>query len=285
MSNQNGVLYIIATPIGNLADISQRALDTLQQVDLIAAEDTRKSKTLLNHHSIQTRMTAYHEHNEGSKSKILIEKLLQGESIALISDAGTPLISDPGYSLVSEARAAGIIVVPLPGACALITALCASGLSSARFNFEGFIARTSSARQRFFETHLKQPQTLVFYESSHRIVYCLEDMLAVYAPERQVAVARELTKTFETIINGSIADVLEQVKVDSNMQRGEFVVMVEACTDNKKDDELPDETLDMLKILLAECSLKTAVSLAVKLTDHPKKKLYQAALDLSKDES
>ena len=283
MSNQNGTLYIVATPIGNLSDISQRALDILQQVNLIAAEDTRKSKTLLSHYTINTPMTAYHEHNEGSKSGYLIEKLQQGESIALISDAGTPLISDPGYSLVQEAHKANISIVPVPGCCALVAALSVSGLSSARFSFDGFLPRTSTARKKIFQQNLKLAKTLIFYESSHRILYCLEDMLDVYGADRKVSLARELTKTFETIVTDNLLTLVEKVRTEPNMQRGEFVVMVDAFIEDKKEQELADDVLQTLTTLLGECSLKTAVSLAVKLTGLPKKKLYQAALLISKE--
>ena len=282
MSNFKGVLYVVATPIGNLADISLRALETLKSVDLIAAEDTRNSKVLLNHYSIQTPMTAYHEHNEESKTRYLIEKLQGGESIALISDAGTPLINDPGYSLVEQVKLAGIQVVPIPGACALITALSASGIATDRFSFEGFAPRTSGARKALFESYQKQPSTLVFYESSHRIMKCMDDVLAVYDCEHKISIARELTKTFETVVTGTVKDVHQQVLDDSNMQRGEFVVLI-AGFDRKqhKADGLTEEDLELLKVLLSECSLKTAVKLAVKLTGQVKKELYKAALELT----
>ena len=282
MSNAKGSLYIVATPIGHLADISLRAIDVLKNVDLIAAEDTRNSKKLLNEYSIQTKMTAYHEHNEDKKSATLLEKLSSGSSIALISDAGTPLINDPGYSLVQKAHAMNISVVPIPGACALITALSSSGLATARFSFEGFLPRTSSARRTALDVYLKDPKTLVFYESSHRIVATLDDIQAVFEPTRKMAIARELTKSFETIVSGSVESVIEQAQADNNMQRGEFVVLVEGVQKKaNKSAELSDASISTLTVLLQECSLKTAVKLAVELTGEPKKALYSLALTLT----
>jgi len=282
MSNAKGSLYIVATPIGHLADISLRAIDVLKNVDLIAAEDTRNSKKLLNEYSIQTKMTAYHEHNEDKKSATLLEKLSSGSSIALISDAGTPLINDPGYSLVQKAHAMNISVVPIPGACALITALSSSGLATARFSFEGFLPRTSSARRAALDVYLKDSKTLVFYESSHRIVATLDDIQAVFEPTRKMTIARELTKSFETIVSGSVEDVIAQAQADNNMQRGEFVVLVEGVQKKaNKSAELSDSSISTLTVLLQECSLKTAVKLAVELTGEPKKALYSLALTLT----
>jgi 16S rRNA (cytidine1402-2'-O)-methyltransferase len=284
MSKLKGTLYVVATPIGNLGDISLRALDVLKAVDLIAAEDTRNSKVLLNHYTIATPMTAYHEHNESNKAKQLIAKLAEGESIALISDAGTPLINDPGFTLLEQANAAGINVVPIPGACALIAALSGAGISTAKFSFEGFLPRTVSARKAVFESYAQRACTLVFYESSHRIVKCLQDLAEVYAPTRKMAIARELTKTYETIVSKTIAETVELVQSDSNMQRGEFVVLVEGFDKKKhqpQQEGLSDEAADVLKILLSECTVKTAVSLATQLTGLSKRDIYKAALEIS----
>lgn len=284
MSNIKGVLYIVATPIGHLADISLRALEVLNSVDLIAAEDTRNSKVLLMHHSIKTPMTAYHEHNESTKRKFLVEKLNAGESIALISDAGTPLINDPGYSLVESLKREGHQVVPVPGACAIIAALSASGLATDRFSFEGFVPRTSAARRTVFESYLKKQGTLVFYESSHRIAKCMNDIVAVYEPTRKMSIARELTKTYETIVTGTVDVVYQQLVSDSNMQRGEFVVMIEGQSKKDKSAEgLSDEDIAVLTTLLEECSVKSAVKLAVKLTGKAKKELYKLALSLKEN--
>jgi len=285
MSNDKGILYIVATPIGNLSDISLRALEVLKMVDVIAAEDTRNSKVLLNHHSIKTPMTAYHEHNEDSKRQFLMEKLSAGESIALISDAGTPLINDPGYSLVESVKQAGFDVVPIPGACAVIAALSASGLATDRFSFEGFLPRTSGARKAVFETYKGRQGTLVFYESSHRIVKCMDDVLVTYDPTHKMSIARELTKTYETIATGTVEDIHRLLNSDSNMQRGEFVVLIEGFNKKQhKDDGLSDEDIEILKTLMTECSLKTAVKLAVKLTGQAKKELYKAALGLNSED-
>lgn len=285
MSNDKGILYIVATPIGNLSDISLRALEVLKTVDVIAAEDTRKSKVLLNHYSINTAMTAYHEHNENNKRQFLLEKLSAGESIALISDAGTPLINDPGYSLVEGVKQAGFEVVPVPGACALIAALSASGLATDRFSFEGFLPRTSAARKAIFEIYKGRQGTLVFYESSHRIIKCMDDIFATYDPTHKISIARELTKTYETIATGSVADIYQLLQADSNMQRGEFVVLIEGVNKKQhKKDELSDEDVKTLETLLLECSLKTAVKLAVQLTGQPKKALYKRALEIQADD-
>jgi 16S rRNA (cytidine1402-2'-O)-methyltransferase len=282
MSNNIGILYIVATPIGNLSDISLRGLEVLNTVSLIAAEDTRNSKVLLNHHSIKTPMTAYHEHNEDRKTTFLLDKLVAGESIALISDAGTPLINDPGYSLVEKAKQAGLQVVPIPGACAIIAALSASGIATDRFSFEGFLPRTSAARKAVFERYQKRQGTLIFYESSHRIAKCVDDMLAVYQPTHRMSIARELTKTYETIVTGTVEEVHERVMSDANMQRGEFVVLIEGFDKKQhKADGLSAENIDVLKTLMSECSVKTAVKLAVQLTGQPKKLLYASALELN----
>jgi 16S rRNA (cytidine1402-2'-O)-methyltransferase len=282
MSNNIGILYIVATPIGNLSDISLRGLEVLNTVSLIAAEDTRNSKVLLNHHSIKTPMTAYHEHNEDRKATFLLDKLVAGESIALISDAGTPLINDPGYSLVEKAKQAGLQVMPIPGACAIIAALSASGIATDRFSFEGFLPRTSAARKAVFERYQKRQGTLIFYESSHRIAKCVGDMLAVYQPTHRMSIARELTKTYETIVTGTVEEVHERVMSDANMQRGEFVVLIEGFDKKQhKADGLSAENIDVLKTLMSECSVKTAVKLAVQLTGQPKKLLYASALELN----
>lgn len=199
LPNEGPTLYIVPTPIGNLADITQRAIEVLSNVDIIAAEDTRHTGKLLSHFNIQTKTFALHDHNEQQKAQVLVEKLLSGQSIALVSDAGTPLISDPGYHLVTKCRQAGVRVVPLPGACAVITALSASGLPSDRFSFEGFLPPKSKGRKDKFLEIASVERTCIFYESPHRILDSLQDMLDVLGSEREVVLARELTKTFETI--------------------------------------------------------------------------------------
>jgi 16S rRNA (cytidine1402-2'-O)-methyltransferase len=282
MSSEYGKLYVVATPIGNLADISFRAIETLKQVDLIAAEDTRHIKMLLQHYGITNKLISLHQHNEDRASAGLVEKLRTGLSIALVSDAGTPLLSDPGMPLVKMIKDQGLDVVPIPGACALIAALSAAGLPVTQFSFEGFSPRTSSARKAFFQEKLAQPTTWVFYESSHRILDSLKDMAAVLPLDRQIVIARELTKIHETIVKTSLGNAIELVESNDNMRKGEFVVIVDGATIAKKEQLITAEQENILSILLQECSIKTAVDMAVKITGARKKLLYQAALAMGK---
>jgi 16S rRNA (cytidine1402-2'-O)-methyltransferase len=282
MLESYGKLYVVATPIGNLADMSYRAIDVLQQVDLIAAEDTRHVKMLLQHYGIVNKLVSLHQHNEEKAAPELVEKLKQGMSIALVSDAGTPLLSDPGMPLVKLAKDSGIAVSPIPGACAAIAALSACGLPVTRFCFEGFIPRTASARKAFFTERLNLTTTWVFYESCHRIVATFEDMAAVLPLDRQIVVAREITKIHETLVKDRLENLLTLIKTDNNMQKGEFVVIVDGAAVEKKAQELNDEQLQLLKILLQECSVKTAAHLAAQICGAQKKVLYQAALALTK---
>ena len=275
-----GKLYIVATPIGNLADFSHRAIETLKNVDLIAAEDTRHAKILLQHYSINNQLISLHQHNEEAVAPNLINKLKEGLSIALVSDAGTPLLSDPGMPLVKLAKQEGIEVSPIPGACALIAALSVSGLSVNKFIFEGFLPRTSSARKVFFTTKKNETATWVFYESSHRIEASLDDLISILSPDRRITIARELTKLFETVMTDSLAHVVEHVKENANMRKGEFVVLVEGAVIEKKPDALTEEQERILLVLLKECSMKTAVAMTVDITGARKKIVYQAALDL-----
>ena len=283
MSTPHGSLYVVATPIGNLADFSLRAIETLKEVDIICAEDTRHARTLLQHYGISTHCIALHQHNEEHAAAGLVEKIKQGTSIAIISDAGTPLISDPGMPLVALAHSEGIQVSPIPGACALIAALSSSGLPLSHFTFLGFLPRTSSARQSLFKEQLNTPHTWVFYESCHRIAACIEDLSCVLPAGHEISIAREITKLHETIVKTSIEKMLLLINEDSNMRRGEFVVMVSAKAIEKKPDSLNEHQLKTLKLLLTECSIKTAVSLAVEITGARKKLLYQTALQLSED--
>ena len=276
-----GKLYVVATPIGNLADFSYRAVEILKTVDLIAAEDTRHVKMLLQHYAINSQLLALHQHNEEKAAPGLIEKIKSGMNIALVSDAGTPLLSDPGMPLVKLARQQGIEVSPIPGACALIAALSVSGLPVSRFTFEGFLPRTSSARKTFFSERKNGTSTWVFYESSHRILAALEDMAEVISGQRRIVVARELTKLFETVVNDTLDGVLEKVKTDSNMQKGEFVVLVEGAPIEKNVSEITEEQKRVLSVLLKDCTTKTAVAMAVEITGARKKVLYQAALEMS----
>ncbi|MGV3001759.1 16S rRNA (cytidine(1402)-2'-O)-methyltransferase [Vibrio sp.] len=272
-------LYIVPTPIGNLGDITQRSLDILNQVDLIAAEDTRHSGRLFSHFGISTKTYALHDHNEQQKAQVLVEKVLAGESIALVSDAGTPLISDPGYHLVTKCRQAGVKVVPLPGACAVITALSASGLPSDRFSFEGFLPAKSKGRKDKLLEISKAERTCIFYESPHRITDSLDDMLAVLGPEREVVLARELTKAFETIHGAPLSELIEWINEDDNRKRGEMVILIHGYREDKSTDALPDDALRTLKILTQELPLKKAAALVAEIHNLKKNALYKWGLD------
>ncbi|MEN1834778.1 16S rRNA (cytidine(1402)-2'-O)-methyltransferase [Pseudomonas lijiangensis] len=279
-----GSLYVVATPIGNLDDMSVRALKVLREVALIAAEDTRHSSRLMQHFGISTPLAACHEHNERDEGSRFITRLLAGDDVALISDAGTPLISDPGYHLVRQARAAGVPVVPVPGACALIAALSAAGLPSDRFIFEGFLPAKAVGRKSRLEVLREEPRTLIFYEAPHRILECLQDMEQVFGPDRPALLARELTKTFETLKGLPLAQLRAFVEGDSNQQRGECVVLVAGWTPPEDEDVVGAEARRVLDLLLEEMPLKRAAALAAEITGVRKNLLYQAALDKQKDQ-
>lgn len=279
MTEIYGRLYVVATPIGNLADISFRAVDTLKQVDCIAAEDTRHVRLLLQHYGITNKLISLHQQNEERIIPGLIEKLQQGQSIALVSDAGTPLLSDPGMPLVKAAKAVNIDVSPIPGACALIAALSAAGLPMNRFEFEGFLPRTSAARQTFFSSKLSATSTWAFYEASHRILASLQDLLAILPADREIVIAREITKLHETILKTTLEDAVLRVEQDPNMRKGEFVVLVAGAPAKISTQALSDEHQRIVQVLLQECTIKTAVALAIEITGAPKNLLYQAALD------
>ena len=278
MTDLTGILYIVATPIGNLQDITQRALDTFAQVDLIAAEDTRHSGLLLSHYGIKKPFFALHDHNEQEKAHILVEKLKQGSNIALISDAGTPLISDPGFHLVRQCREAGIRVVPLPGACAAITALCASGMASDRFCFEGFLPAKSKARKDKLENIAEEDRTLIFYESTHRILDTLEDMQLVLGDERYIVLAREITKTWETITGNTIKNLREWLLEDPNRTKGEMVLIVEGKPKSDNNDEISPQAVKALELIAEELPLKKAAAIVAELYGYKKNALYQFGL-------
>ena len=278
-----GSLYVVATPIGNLDDISARALTILRSVALIAAEDPRHSARLMQHFGIGTPLAACHEHNERDQGGRFLARLLAGDDVALISDAGTPLISDPGYHLVRQARAAGIAVVPVPGACALIAALSAAGLPSDRFIFEGFLPAKAAGRRARLEQVKEEPRTLIFYEAPHRILECLQDMQSVFGDERPALLARELTKTFETLKGMPLAELAAWVAADSNQQRGECVVLVAGWQAPEGEDAVSAEAVRVLNLLLAEMPLKRAAALAAEITGVRKNLLYQVALEQQKD--
>lgn len=278
-SVQPGTLYVVATPIGNLDDISARALRILREVALIAAEDTRHSARLLQHFGIPTPLAACHEHNERDQGGRFLARLQAGEDVALISDAGTPLISDPGYHLVRQVRAAGIPVVPVPGACALIAALSAAGLPSDRFIFEGFLPAKAAGRRARLEQVREEPRTLIFYEAPHRILESLQDMRDVFGGERPALLARELTKTFETLQGLPLAELCQWVAADSNQQRGECVVLVAGWQAPEGEEAVSAEALRVLDLLMAEMPLKRAAALAAEITGVRKNLLYQVALE------
>ncbi|WP_024657830.1 16S rRNA (cytidine(1402)-2'-O)-methyltransferase [Pseudomonas syringae USA007] len=277
-----GSLYVVATPIGNLDDMSVRALKVLREVSLIAAEDTRHSARLMQHFGISTPLAACHEHNERDEGSRFITRLLAGDDIALISDAGTPLISDPGYHLVRQARAAGVPVVPVPGACALIAALSAAGLPSDRFIFEGFLPAKAVGRRAKLELVKEEPRTLIYYEAPHRILECLQDMELVFGADRHALLAREITKTFETLKGLPLGELRAFVEADSNQQRGECVVLVAGWTQPEDEDVIGAEARRILDLLLEEMPLKRAAALAAEITGVRKNLLYQVALEKQK---
>lgn len=277
MPQTNTALYIVATPIGNLGDMSARAIDTLRCVDVVAAEDTRHSGRLLQHFGINTRMLSYHDFSDDSRVQDIVDRLCSGQSVALISDAGTPLVSDPGYRLVVRAREAGVRVVPVPGACALTAALCASGLPSDRFLFEGFLPAKQGARVKCLEALRDESRTLIFYESPHRIVDSVSDMLAVFGAQRHTVLCREITKTFETIHGDELGALLSWLQADDNRQRGEFVVLVRGAEEIASEG-VGAEAEKVLTVLLEELSLKQAAALAARITGVKKNLLYQLAL-------
>lgn len=277
-SLEASALYVVATPIGNLRDISLRALDVLRGVDAIAAEDTRVSRTLLEHYAINTRMFAVHEHNERAGAERIADLLREGKTVALITDAGTPAVSDPGAVLVAAIREAGFKVVPIPGASALISAVSAAGMKATSFTFVGFLPVKSGQRKTQLLPYLHSTAALVCYESPHRIVECLEDMVAVFGEERRVVVCREITKRFETIVAGGAAQMLTFVRDEANQQRGEFVLIVEGVATAPDTDAAEAERV--LKILCAELPTKQAAALAANLTGIKKNVLYDMALKI-----
>ena len=276
-----GVLYIVATPIGNLADISHRAEQILRSVDLVAAEDTRHSKLLLSHLGIKRQLLSYHQHNEQKRAAELLQKLADGNNVALIADAGTPLISDPGYTLVSGARKAGIDVIPIPGACSIITALSASGLPTDQFSFIGFLAGKDKERLDKLSSLKVLPGTLVLLESTHRICRLLQQIGSVFDGQRLV-VAKELTKTHERFFDGSAADILAQLQANERLQKGEFVVLIDNPISTEKTAD--DAELDrVLSCLAKELPVKKAAAVAAELTGFRKNDLYQRLLSLKEE--
>jgi 16S rRNA (cytidine1402-2'-O)-methyltransferase len=267
-----GTLHIVATPIGNLGDLSPRALDTLRTVAAICAEDTRHTRQLLSHFGLERPLLALHQHNEDAQAAQLVARLLAGESLALVSDAGTPLVSDPGFRLVSAARAAGVRVSPVPGACAAIAALSVAGLPSDRFVFEGFLPAKSSARRERLSKLTSEARTLMFYESAHRIEETLGDMAAVFGGERRAVIARELTKLFETVLDGPLSALQARVSTDADQRKGEFVVIVEGAGEDA--DAKIAEGQRLYAKLSEYLKPSQAAKLAAELSGAPRKMLY-----------
>lgn len=277
--NDYGTLYVVATPIGNLGDITLRALETLKIVDAIAAEDTRHTSGLLSHFGISKKLIAVHEHNEHQSAEKLLSQLKTGENIALVTDAGTPGISDPGAVVVDFVRKAGVKVVPIPGVSAVIAALSASGIVQNGFLFHGFLPASGAARRKALDILKVHTVTLVFYEAPHRIVESIKDMTAVLGKERRVTFAREITKTFETIYSCALSDAAAWLQADTNQQRGEFVLLVETALVIEA-EEFSEETVRILRLLLVDLPLKQAVKLAAEITHEKKNDLYEFALGL-----
>jgi len=277
MDSGAGTLYVVATPIGNLQDITPRAVEILCSVDLIAAEDSRHSAPLLRHYNVTAPVWAYHDHSDQQRTDELVARLRAGQNVALISDAGTPLISDPGYRLVDAAHRAAIKVSPLPGACAVVAALSACGLPTDKFTFAGFLPSKKQARQTVLADYSGALETVVFYEAPHRLLESLRDMQEVFGDQRVVVLAREITKMFETIRRDTIAGLVDWVSTDSNQQRGECVLLVRGVVSSKGD--LADEAINVMKVLADELPMKQAAALAAKISGAKKNALYQWGLD------
>lgn len=273
-------LYVVATPLGNLGDISQRALDVLRGVDIIAAEDTRHSQRLLDAFGIRVRLTALHQHNEQKAADQLVHWLAEGKRVALISDAGTPAISDPGARAVARVRQAGFAVVPVPGACAAVAALSVSGFAEGGFRFVGFLPPKSAARLTVLSGLVGERDALVFYEAPHRVVECVTDMLAAFGAARELLVAREMTKLHEEIVRLPLGEAVAWFAADDNRVRGEFVLVVQGAPEP---EGLSAEAERVLGLLLAELPLKTAARLAADISGEPKNALYARALVLKRD--
>lgn len=278
MSIEPGVLYVVATPLGNLDDITRRAVAVLAGADVIAAEDTRHTGRLLAHLGIDTPMLALHEHNERAAAERLLERLRVGEAVALVSDAGTPLISDPGFVLVRACRRAGVAVTPVPGPSALIAALSVAGLPTDRFRFEGFLPRKRQARRSRLADLAGETATLVFYESSHRVLEALDDLVAELGPQRQACIARELTKLHETLLAGELGELGERVRGDPNQRKGEFVLLLAGAADQP--DTRTAEVDRQLRTLLRELPVRQAASLVAELTGEKRNRVYRRALAL-----
>ncbi len=280
MNRKTGVLHIVATPIGHLGDLSPRAAEVLRRADLVLAEDTRQSGILMRHYNIRTSLRSFHQHNEKEQIAPVLRELAKGACIALISDAGTPLISDPGYLLVREVRKQGFRVSPIPGPCALIAALSASGLPTDRFVFEGFVPAKDGARKTYLQRVATEESTIVMYESCHRMMATLEQMSELLGPARTIVIGREISKKFETFYHGSSGEVLVQLMAGPAHQRGEFVIMVSGAP-GREPDEVPLQHLLML--LLGELPVKSASRIAANWLGIPRNRAYTKALELERE--
>ena len=280
MNQLLGKLYVVATPIGNLGDLSLRAKEVLSQVTWIAAEDTRHSSGLLQHLGIHTPLISYHEHNERERAVQLVQKCLEGESGALISDAGTPLISDPGYWMVATAHAMGVPVVPIPGPCAVIAALSVSGLPTDKFLFEGFLPHKGQPRVERLKTLSTFAHTVVLFESPHRIQTLLEEIVQTMGPERRVLLAREITKRFESILLKNAQTLLNELISGEIPSKGEFIIVIEGFKEDKESTDQEKEIHRILEVLLPEMPVKQAVQIAVKLTGFAKNVVYDTAIKM-----
>lgn len=284
-AEMEAALYCVATPIGNLGDITERAVSVLRTVDVIYAEDTRVTRKLLTHLGIQKFLHSLHQHNEAARVEAILTAIAEGQSVALVSDAGTPLISDPGYYLVNALVSQGISVIPVPGVSAIITALSAAGLPTDRFAFEGFLSAKGSTRRKAMEALKSATYTLVFYESSHRIKDFLIDLQEVFGAGREIVIARELTKLYERFYRGSVSDLLAQLEGDENMRKGEFVVMVAGVGKTEEESEQTAlDTVRLLEILVGELPVKQAATIAAKLTGQAKNSLYRQAMEIKEKE-
>lgn len=280
VSIEGGVLYVVATPIGNLGDMTARAIDVLREADIVAAEDTRHAGALLTHFGLRAKLISLHEHNEERRIEALVAHLAAGRRVALVADAGTPLVSDPGYRIVAAAWARGFRVSPVPGACAVIAALSCAGLPTDRFVFEGFLPAKRSARRERLEGLSAEPRTMVFYESPRRLTECLRDMAAVFGDDREAVVAREITKLHEQILPGTLAELIGWVDEDENARRGEIVVLVRGAPERSRTG-LDENAIRVLTTLLTELPVKQAVRLTAAATGTPKNLLYAHAIGRS----
>jgi len=279
----SGILFIVATPIGNLGDISKRAIETLSSVDTVYAEDTRNSLKLLNYLGIKTSLSSLHEHNERQKIETIYAQLIAGKNLALISDAGTPLISDPGYKLVHELGKRKVNIVPIPGASAIISALSIAGIATDKFSFEGFLPAKPAARRRALKTNIKNTYTQIYYESSHRIVHSIRDMVDVLGSERKVFLARELTKLYEQVFRGTLTELSTWITADTNHQKGEFVVIIKGFVATEESTTTEVDNQHVLHVLANELPTKQAAMIAAQLTKISKNDAYRLISKIKKD--